>query len=68
MPAYSIREGRNIAVPGRFPGDFHEPFYKNYISRPIEAVMSQADAFDLRIEIGIFSNVVTGRKRSNTKK
>lgn len=51
-----------------FPREFHEPFYKHYISHRIEPLFSDAGAQELKTDTGFFSKVVTGRKRPKAKK
>jgi ubiquinone/menaquinone biosynthesis C-methylase UbiE len=45
-----------------FPKEFHEPFYKNYITHPMEELFSQLGVSDTRSETGFFSKVVWGSR------
>lgn len=45
-----------------FPGEFHEPFYKNYISRPMEDVFSKLGILEVKSSRGFFSKCVWGTK------
>ena len=45
-----------------FPREFHEPFYKNYISRPMEDLYSKQGVLGVKSSRGFFSKVVWGAK------
>lgn len=45
-----------------FPREFHEPFYKNYISRPMEDQFSRLGVLEVKSARGFFSKVVWGSK------
>lgn len=44
----------------RFPVDFHEPFYKNYISHPMEQLFESEGLKNVQSEIGFLSKAVCG--------
>lgn len=46
----------------QFPRDFHEPFYRNYLQTPLDALMSEAGFVDLTKDQGFLSKAVLGRK------
>jgi Methylase involved in ubiquinone/menaquinone biosynthesis len=50
----------------QFPRDFHEPFYKNYISNPVEGMMLYAGFTDILKDQGFLSKAVTGIKPLST--
>lgn len=52
----------------RFPVDFHEPFYRDYVTRPIEDLARNAGVGDVKTEIGFFSKCVYGAKAMATPK
>jgi len=43
----------------RFPVDFHEPFYPNYISNPMEILLGRAGFQTVEKGLGFFSKVET---------
>ena len=49
----------------RFPVEFHEPFYANYVKNPIEHVLKTHGLEDLSTQTGFFSKVVSSRKELN---
>lgn len=46
----------------KFPADFHEPFYKNYILNPIELEFKKTGLKSVKSKIGFLSKVVSGVK------
>ena len=48
----------------QFPGQLHEPFYKNYSMHPMETVAEESGVENLATEIGFFSKCVSGGKAS----
>lgn len=46
----------------KFPVDFHEPFYPNYVQNPMEKLFEDAAIDDVSTQTGFFSKVITGRK------
>jgi ubiquinone/menaquinone biosynthesis C-methylase UbiE len=46
----------------RFPVDFHEPYYKNYINKPLEKIFSSLSIKSIKTKVGFLSKVVTGTK------
>lgn len=48
----------------QFPVDFHEPFYKNYTQRPLEAALAEAGFTNAATRIGFLTKAVTARKES----
>jgi len=46
----------------QFPQDFHEPFYKNYIQKPLENYWQSVGLKNVQNRIGFLSKVVTGLK------
>jgi ubiquinone/menaquinone biosynthesis C-methylase UbiE len=46
----------------RFPVDFHEPFFKNYLMNPMEGLMIHTGFKDVKAVRGFFSKAVVGRK------
>lgn len=46
----------------RFPRDFHEPFYRNYLEHPMPQLMREAGIVDVEGDRGYFSKVCWGRK------
>lgn len=46
----------------RFPIEFHEPFYRNYVTHSMEEVFSDAGVKSLEVDTGFFSKVLYGRK------
>jgi ubiquinone/menaquinone biosynthesis C-methylase UbiE len=45
-----------------FPQEFHEPFYKNYINKPLETFLRKAGLRGVKSDSGFFSKVVAGDK------
>lgn len=43
----------------RFPTDYHEPFYKNYLHHPLEAEVQKLTSSPLHMERGFFSKCVS---------
>ncbi len=61
----SLQKGDNPKLDGAlndFPREFHEPFYKNYISRPMEEMFSKLGVLEVKSGRGFFSKVVWGTK------
>jgi ubiquinone/menaquinone biosynthesis C-methylase UbiE len=46
----------------RFPVDFHEPFFKNYIENPMETLLRNADFSAVASDLGFFSKAVLAKK------
>ncbi|MBC7421277.1 MAG: class I SAM-dependent methyltransferase [Bdellovibrio sp.] len=46
----------------QFPLDFHEPFYKNYVQNPMEALLADAGLKNVQSEAGFLSKAVCGVK------
>lgn len=46
----------------RFPTQFHEPFYKNYILNPLEGMVQKSGFTDIHSEIAFMSKVVWAQK------
>jgi len=46
----------------QFPMDFHEPFYRDYITHPIEDMVLEPGLQQLHRNFGFFSKVVSARK------
>lgn len=46
----------------RFPIDFHEPFFKNYIDTPMEELLTACGVKNVENEQGFFSKAVYGTK------
>ncbi len=44
----------------RFPIDFHEPFYKNYIDHPMESLFEELGLKNIQSEVGFLSKAVSG--------
>jgi ubiquinone/menaquinone biosynthesis C-methylase UbiE len=44
----------------RFPQDFHEPFYRNYIENPMEDLVGEAGFANVKKDLGFFSKAVWG--------
>ncbi|MFZ4403223.1 MAG: class I SAM-dependent methyltransferase [Pseudobdellovibrionaceae bacterium] len=49
----------------RFPIDFHEPFYKNYLIHPMHEVLSQCGVAQIETNMGFFSKALAGIKASS---
>ena len=47
----------------RFPVDFHEPFYKNYIKHPMPDLLTEAGLSDVEEGTGFFSKWVVATKQ-----
>jgi ubiquinone/menaquinone biosynthesis C-methylase UbiE len=61
----SLQLGDQIAFDSaleQFPRDYHEPFYKNYVQRPIEKLMRELHIKGVHTRTGFFSKVVWGEK------
>ena len=48
----------------RFPQDFHEPFYKNYIQNPLEKLLNRPNSKLVDSELGFFSKALLAQKTS----
>jgi ubiquinone/menaquinone biosynthesis C-methylase UbiE len=48
----------------RFPVDFHEPFYKNYIDHPIESLFEDFGLKNIESKVGFLSKAVSAVKIS----
>lgn len=46
----------------KFPDQFHEPFYRNYLENPIEQVLQGAGLLEINSEPAFLSKVCSGRK------
>jgi ubiquinone/menaquinone biosynthesis C-methylase UbiE len=46
----------------RFPVDFHEPFFKNYIEHPMEDLLADAEFSAVASDLGFFSKAVLAKK------
>lgn len=46
----------------RFPVDFHEPFFKNYIENDMETLLQHADFSAVASDLGFFSKAVLAKK------
>lgn len=46
----------------QFPVDFHEPFFKNYVDHPLEALLDESGLKNVQSEVGFLSKVVSGVK------
>lgn len=46
----------------RFPQDFHEPFYKNYVQNPLEDQIKEAGLEMVHTELGLLSKCIAARK------
>ena len=46
----------------QFPLDFHEPFYKNYVSHPMETLLADVGLKIVQSEAGFLSKAVSGVK------
>ncbi len=51
----------------QFPVDFHEPFYKNYVSHPMEDLMSAVGLKRINSQPGFLSKAVSGVKKPTRK-
>lgn len=49
-----------------FPKEYHEPFYRDYLQRPLEGGFAEAGLRDARSEIGFFSKLVLGRSPTSS--
>jgi ubiquinone/menaquinone biosynthesis C-methylase UbiE len=61
----SIQTGDNMNLDWaiqRFPVDFHEPFFKNYIDTPMEELFREGAIKNVEIDQGFFSKAVFGTK------
>jgi ubiquinone/menaquinone biosynthesis C-methylase UbiE len=61
----SIQTGDNMDLDWaiqRFPIDFHEPFFKNYIDTPMEDLLSTCGVKNVENDQGFFSKAVFGTK------
>lgn len=47
---------------GQFPEEYHEPFFRDYITNPIEALIREAGLEPVRSSTGFFSKVVAARR------
>lgn len=48
----------------QFPVDFHEPFYKNYISHPMEDLLQEEGFEVVDSHLGFFAKAVLARKKA----
>jgi ubiquinone/menaquinone biosynthesis C-methylase UbiE len=46
----------------QFPMDFHEPFFKNYVNHPLEALIEESGLKNVQSEVGFLSKAVSGVK------
>lgn len=46
----------------QFPMDFHEPFFKNYVDHPLEALLEDSGLKNVQSEVGFLSKAVSGVK------
>ncbi|MBC7465824.1 MAG: methyltransferase domain-containing protein [Bdellovibrio sp.] len=46
----------------QFPMDFHEPFYKNYVDHPLEALLEDSGLKNVQSEVGFLSKAISGVK------
>jgi ubiquinone/menaquinone biosynthesis C-methylase UbiE len=46
----------------RFPMDFHEPFFKNYIEHDMEGLLQEAEFSAVASDLGFFSKAVLAKK------
>ncbi len=46
----------------KFPQNFHEPYYKNYILHPLEEMLKEAGFKEVKKDTGFMSKVVSGVK------
>lgn len=46
----------------RFPKDFHEPFYKNYVQTPLDGLLTKAGFKVVHEEIGLMAKCIVGEK------
>jgi ubiquinone/menaquinone biosynthesis C-methylase UbiE len=46
----------------RFPADFHEPFYKNYTLKKLEAIFAEVGVTNISTELAFLTKVVSGVK------
>lgn len=50
----------------QFPVDYHEPFYKNYSEKKLEAVFNKFEIADTSVELAFLTKIVSGTKKVNT--
>ncbi|MGE0762101.1 MAG: methyltransferase domain-containing protein [Bdellovibrionales bacterium] len=48
----------------RFPQDFHEPFYKNYVKTPLDELFAKAGFEVVHQELGLLAKCIVGEKPS----
>lgn len=48
----------------RFPENYHEPFFRNYSSHPLEKTLADAEVDSVMCEFGFFSKAIWGRKKA----
>ncbi len=51
-----------------FPQQFHEPFYRDYIAHPMEALMRQSGLSEVHTSVGFLSKACWALKGANTRK
>lgn len=63
--ADSIQKGDDLDLDWaleRFPIDFHEPFYKNYVENPVEKVLQEVFGDGVEVEIHFLTKILTAVK------
>lgn len=61
-------DARMNGVLRRFPANFHEPFYPNYLQHPMEELVAEAGFTAGSRDTGFFSKMVAGQKPARRKK
>ncbi len=61
----SLQKSDNVAFDQlleRFPHNYHEPFYRNYLAHPMQELFKDEGFFEIKMERGFFSKACWGQR------